>query len=68
LYIFSDGFQDQFGGPKGRKFSKNRLEELLFEIHQRPMPEQKRILNKTLVDWMGDNRQMDDIMIIGVRV
>jgi serine phosphatase RsbU (regulator of sigma subunit) len=68
FYVFSDGFQDQFGGAKGRKFAKNRLEELLFEIHTKPMPEQKKLLNKTLVEWMGENRQMDDILIIGVKL
>jgi serine phosphatase RsbU (regulator of sigma subunit)/tetratricopeptide (TPR) repeat protein len=68
FYVYSDGFQDQFGGPKGRKFAKNRLDEVLFENHQLPMIEQKRILNKTLIDWMGDNRQMDDILVIGVKI
>jgi serine phosphatase RsbU (regulator of sigma subunit) len=68
FYVFSDGFQDQFGGTKGRKFAKSRLEELLFELHPKPMPEQKKLLNKTLVDWMGENRQMDDILIIGVKL
>lgn len=68
FYVFSDGFQDQFGGSKGRKFAKNRLEELLFELHPKPHSEQKKLLNKTLVDWMGDNRQMDDILIIGVKL
>ncbi|MCS6821122.1 MAG: tetratricopeptide repeat protein [Microscillaceae bacterium] len=68
FYIFSDGYQDQFGGPKGRKFAKNRLRDLLFEIHTKPMEEQKQILEDTLVDWMQDNRQMDDIMIIGVKI
>jgi serine phosphatase RsbU (regulator of sigma subunit) len=68
FYIFSDGYQDQFGGARGRKFSKNRLEEALYEHHHLPMVEQKRALNTTLIDWMGDNRQMDDILVIGVRV
>lgn len=68
FYVYSDGFQDQFGGPKGRKFAKNRLDEVLLENHQLPMIEQKRILNKTLIDWMGDNRQMDDILVIGVKL
>ncbi|MCU0445372.1 MAG: tetratricopeptide repeat protein [Microscillaceae bacterium] len=68
FYIFSDGYQDQFGGARGRKFSKNRLEEALVEHHHLPMVEQKRALNTTLIDWMGENRQMDDILVIGVRV
>lgn len=68
FYIFSDGFQDQFGGPRGRKFAKSRLEETLFENHLKPMEEQKEILDQTLTDWMGDNRQMDDILLIGVKL
>jgi serine phosphatase RsbU (regulator of sigma subunit) len=68
FYIFSDGYQDQFGGTKGRKFSKQRLDDLIFEHHQKPMQEQRKILNKNLIDWMGENRQMDDILIIGFRM
>jgi len=68
FYIYSDGFQDQFGGIKGRKFAKNRLEELLFELHPKSLHEQKKLLNKTLVEWMGENRQMDDILIIGAKL
>lgn len=68
FYFFSDGFQDQFGGPKGRKFAKSRLFKTIFGIHQLPMKEQKIKLNKTLVDWMGDNRQMDDIIVVGLHL
>ena len=68
FYIFSDGYQDQFGGPKGRKFAKKKLIKLLHEIHQKPLTEQKEILEKTLEDWMGDSRQMDDILVIGFRL
>lgn len=68
FYIFSDGFQDQFGGPKGRKFAKSRLFKSIYENYQKPLSEQKEILNRTLMDWMGKNRQMDDIMVIGVKL
>ncbi len=68
FYIFSDGFQDQFGGPRGRKFAKSRLFKSLYANYQRPMAEQKELLNRTLIDWMGKNRQMDDILLIGVNV
>ncbi|HAI76157.1 MAG TPA: hypothetical protein DCM08_07895 [Microscillaceae bacterium] len=68
FYIFSDGFQDQFGGPKGRKFGKDKLKELIFEHHKKPIQEQRRVLDKTLTDWMGDNRQMDDILLIGLKI
>ena len=68
FYIFSDGFQDQFGGPKGRKFAKSRLFKSIYENYQKPLSEQKEILNRILVDWMGKNRQMDDILVIGVKL
>ncbi len=68
-YMFSDGYQDQFGGPKGRKFMKKRLRELLIEIHQKPMATQKEILQNTLNEWMaGSEPQVDDILVIGMRL
>ncbi|MEM6297303.1 MAG: SpoIIE family protein phosphatase [Bacteroidota bacterium] len=68
-YMFSDGYQDQFGGPQGRKFMKKRLRELLVEIHQKPMSEQKEILQSTLSEWMaGKESQVDDILVIGMRL
>ena len=74
FYVFSDGFQDQFGGPRGRRFAKKKLRKLLFEIHEKPMTEQKQILDNTLKDWMYDpkhkreHKQIDDILVIGVRL
>ncbi|MCU0445238.1 MAG: SpoIIE family protein phosphatase [Microscillaceae bacterium] len=70
FYLFSDGYQDQFGGPKGKKFMVTQFHKLLYEIHQKPMPEQKQILEQTIQDWMqmSKQRQIDDILVIGVRV
>ena len=74
FYVFSDGFQDQFGGPKGRRFAKKKLRKLLYEIHEQPMTEQKKLLDNTLKDWMYDpkhkreHKQIDDILVIGVRL
>ncbi len=68
LYIFSDGYPDQFGGPKNKKFMSKRFREMLLEIHGQPMKEQKQILSKRIHDWMGDNTQVDDILIIGIRI
>ncbi|WP_045113207.1 PAS domain-containing protein [Microscilla marina] len=70
LYIYSDGYQDQFGGPNKQKFMKKRLRELLLEIHQKPMEEQKQILDDTLAQWMkeGNERQIDDVLVIGIRI
>jgi serine phosphatase RsbU (regulator of sigma subunit) len=68
VYIYSDGFQDQFGGPRGRKFAKSRLHKTLYSIYKHPMNKQKELLERTLEDWMGQNRQMDDIMIVGLKL
>jgi tetratricopeptide (TPR) repeat protein/serine phosphatase RsbU (regulator of sigma subunit) len=68
FYLYSDGYQDQFGGSKEKKFMKRRFKELLFEIHKEPMSYQKNLLHKTLTDWMRSFPQMDDILVIGVRV
>ena len=68
FYIFSDGFQDQFGGPKNKKFMRNRLYQLLFEIHHLPLTEQKTRLNNTLKNWMGEEPQVDDILVMGVKI
>lgn len=68
FYLYSDGFQDQFGGENSRKFMRRRFKQLLFEIHKEPMTYQKNILEKTLADWMLDEHQMDDILVVGARV
>jgi len=68
LYLSSDGFADQFGGPDNKKFMFRRFEELLLEIHSQPMNVQKELLNKRLYEWMGVNDQVDDILVIGIRV
>ncbi|MCF8380520.1 MAG: SpoIIE family protein phosphatase [Bacteroidales bacterium] len=68
LYIFSDGYQDQFGGPKERKFMIKKFRELLLNIHTESMPEQKEILNQVIDDWRGEVDQIDDILVIGVRI
>lgn len=70
FYLFTDGYQDQFGGDHRRKFMIKRLRELLFEIHQKPMEEQKEILEQNIAHWMqeGNEKQIDDMLIIGVRL
>lgn len=68
LYTFSDGYPDQFGGPNGKKLMIKNFKKTLQDIHLLPMNEQKTILEKTLDDWMGEHHQIDDILVIGVRV
>jgi serine phosphatase RsbU (regulator of sigma subunit)/ligand-binding sensor domain-containing protein len=68
LYTYSDGFQDQFGGPKNKKFMVRKLKELFLEIHQRPMEEQKEVLHRTFRDWTVSSQQIDDVIVIGIRI
>jgi len=69
IYLFSDGYKDQFGGENGHKFKSQRFNQLLLDIHQKTMNEQRDILDKTITDWMGDGHdQLDDILVLGVRI
>ncbi|MCK4661318.1 MAG: tetratricopeptide repeat protein [Bacteroidales bacterium] len=69
FYIFSDGYADQFGGKDGRKFMFKPFRELLVKIHEKPMNEQKDILEKNIKEWMGDEySQIDDILLIGFKL
>jgi serine phosphatase RsbU (regulator of sigma subunit) len=68
IYLFSDGYADQFGGPENKKFFTKRFEDLLFNIHKKPLEEQKELLKTTLYDWMGSNGQVDDILVIGIKI
>jgi len=68
IYIFSDGYQDQFGGPKGKKFMSKRFRQLFLDIQEMNMEEQKEHLDKTIEEWKGSKEQVDDILVIGVRV
>ncbi len=68
LYLFSDGYVDQFGGPNDEKFKTKRFKNLLLENHQKPMKEQQEILDKTLLDWIGDGHQIDDVIVMGIKL
>ena len=68
IYIFSDGYADQFGGEKGKKFKHRQLKDLLISISGKPLHEQKMDLNNNHNRWKGELEQVDDILIIGVRV
>lgn len=68
IYIYSDGYADQFGGPKGKKFKYKQLEELIVEYHQLPSTEQKQIFKNRFMEWKGALEQVDDVCIFGVRV
>lgn len=68
IYVFSDGYVDQFGGPKGKKLKSKPFRELLLEISHLPMSEQLSALNEHFDDWKGDIEQLDDVCVFGVRV
>ncbi len=67
FYIFSDGYADQFGGPNEKKFMSAKLKQTLVEMVSKPMIEQGEILNEIFEEWRGDNPQVDDVTLIGVR-
>ena len=68
FYLFTDGYADQFGGKLRKKFRAGNLRELLLEMHEKEMPEQKRILHETFLKWKGEQPQVDDILAIGIRI
>ncbi|MBI3500157.1 MAG: tetratricopeptide repeat protein [Bacteroidetes bacterium] len=68
IYLYTDGYADQFGGPKGKKFKYKQLNELLLAISDKGFTEQKEILNKTFDEWKGGMEQVDDVLLIGIRV
>ena len=68
VYLFSDGFPDQFGGPDRRKFKYKRFREMLHQHHQEAMEAQMDIYNKTFEDWKGQLEQIDDVLLLGFRL
>lgn len=68
LYLYTDGFLDQFGGPKGKKYMHNPLKKLLLLIHKEPLLEQRLTLKQTMLEWKGELEQVDDICMIGLRI
>jgi serine phosphatase RsbU (regulator of sigma subunit) len=68
VYLFTDGISDQFGGPIGRKFGKKALRELLLDVHEKPILQQKQMIEDSIQDWMGTLPQIDDICIVGIRL
>ncbi len=67
VYMFTDGFSDQFGGPKGKKFLSKRFKQLLVDISIKSFDEQQEILENTFNEWMQDNEQVDDILVMGFK-
>ncbi|MBU8892631.1 MAG: SpoIIE family protein phosphatase [Bacteroidales bacterium] len=67
LYMFSDGFADQFGGKKGKKFKYKPFRELLVAASELPLKDQKEMINQSFHEWKWSHGQVDDILIIGIR-
>ena len=68
MYFFTDGYADQFGGPKGKKFKYRQLQEILLANSTGSMEEQKALLEGRLDEWKGDLDQVDDILIVGIKM
>jgi serine phosphatase RsbU (regulator of sigma subunit) len=68
LYIFSDGYSDQFGGPMGKKFKIRQFKAMLQKVQSLPVDAQFEKAQKTLANWQGDLEQVDDIVLMGVRI
>jgi serine phosphatase RsbU (regulator of sigma subunit) len=68
IYTLTDGYADQFGGPKGKKFKQKQLQEILLNIYNEPMETQKQKLDEVFVEWKGNLEQVDDVCLIGIRI
>ncbi|MFP4041146.1 MAG: two-component regulator propeller domain-containing protein [Bacteroidales bacterium] len=68
VYLFTDGYADQFGGPESKKFKYRRFRHLLLTIHKLPMNQQKEYLEKSFLDWKGNQEQVDDVLVVGFRL
>jgi serine phosphatase RsbU (regulator of sigma subunit) len=68
IFIFTDGYQDQFGGPKGKKFKASSLKSLILSLRHKQSAEQKAILENTFENWKGSLEQIDDVCVIGVKI
>jgi PAS domain S-box-containing protein len=68
VYAFTDGYADQFGGEKGKKFMYRHFKNLLISCSEKSAAEQKKIFSETIQTWMGDHEQVDDMCIVGVRI
>ena len=68
IYMASDGMQDQFGGAGKKRFMSKRFKKMLFDIHKIPAAIQVEVMEQFLSDWMGEESQVDDITVLGIRL
>ena len=67
IYLFTDGYVDQLGGPNRKTFRSKKFKQLLLTIHKKPLEEQKSILTKEFLHWSGNIEQIDDVLVLGVK-
>jgi serine phosphatase RsbU (regulator of sigma subunit) len=67
-YMFSDGYADQFGGEKGKKFMVKRFHDLLGTIHRKTAEEQRLALKNNFEEWRSNHEQVDDVLIVGIEI
>ena len=65
IYLFTDGYSDQFGGDEGKKFKTGNFKDLLIKIHSKPIEEQRDLIDRTIEKWRGDLEQIDDMLVVG---
>jgi len=68
VYLFSDGFADQFGGPKRKKFKYENFKKLITDHSNKPMADQKKVFEKTFIEWKGVEEQIDDVLLLGIKL
>ena len=68
LYMFSDGYQDQFGGESNKKFLGTRFKKLLFDSSSLPMEQQRELIDNAFEEWKGDRKQIDDVLVLGLEL
>lgn len=68
VYLYTDGYADQFGGNKGKKYKYKPLNDLLVRINELPLGEQKNLLEREFDNWKGNLDQVDDVCILGIRI
>jgi len=68
IFLYSDGYRDQLGGPNTKRLKSNAFRNLLLEVHDKPMKKQKELLEQFFDEWKGENEQVDDIMVLGIKV
>ena len=68
VYLFTDGFQDQFGWSEGKRFMRKQLRDLFLQVHQEHIPEQKNQIEEAFNNWRGNENQVDDVLVLGFKL